>query len=67
MEEEAATKTVAGFFGPKQVTREEFVKEWTSHYGQVFHLAKTTAEYDELFAFKQRIAALAGAQWDKLP
>lgn len=61
-----ATKTVEGHFGPKQVTRNEFVKQWTTHFGQVFHLAATPAEFDELQAVKQRIAQLAGNRWDQL-
>lgn len=63
---EATTKTVHGYFGPKQVTRDEFVKQWTSHFGEAMHLADTTAEFDELQGMKQRIAELAGAKWDRI-
>jgi hypothetical protein len=61
------TKTVQGYFGPKQVTREQYVKQWTDHFGEVYHLTSTTAEYDELTAMKARIADLAGQKWDGLP
>jgi nitrate/TMAO reductase-like tetraheme cytochrome c subunit len=62
-----ATKTVDGFFGPKQVTRAEFVAQWASHFGQTLHLCATTAEFDELEKMKKRILELAGAQWDRIP
>lgn len=62
-----ATKTVEGTFGPKQITRDDFVKRWTEHFGEVLWLANSTAEYEELRAMKRRIAELAGAAWERIP
>ena len=63
-----ATKTVEGYFGkPKQITRDDFVKRWTEHFVEVFSLANSTAEYEELKAMKARIAELAGAAWERIP
>ena len=62
-----ATKTVEGTFGPKQITREDFVKRWTSHFSQIFLLADTTSEYEELKNMSVRLEQLAGAAWDRIP
>ena len=53
------TKTVEGTFGPRQVTRDEFVNRWAGHCDQMFHLAHTTAQYHEL----QHAAARQGTVW----
>lgn len=63
---EKDTKTVEGYFGPKQITREAFTAQWVDHFQQIYHLADTTAEFDELQAMKDRLAVLAGQKWDKL-
>lgn len=60
------TKTVEGHFGPKQITREDFIKRWSSHFNQMFNLANTTAEYEELKQVSQRVSELAGASWDRI-
>lgn len=59
------TKEVDGYFGPKQVTRAEFVRQWTMHFGQVFHLADSNAELKELAAMEARISEMAGVRWDQ--
>lgn len=62
------TKTVEGTFGPKRITRDEFIKRWTtSHYGQFYWLANTLAEMEELKRYEARIAEIAGAAWDRIP
>lgn len=62
------TKTVEGFFGkPKQITRDDFIKRWTEHVGQMYCLAATTAEYKELRDMLNRVAELAGQAWDRMP
>lgn len=66
MADSIRTKTVSSYFGDKQVTREEYVKQWTSHFGQLFHLAMTTREFDELEVMKIRIVEMAGNRWDQL-
>jgi len=63
---EMTTKTVDGYFGPRQVTREQFISQWTQHFSQVLHLTNTVAEFDELKVMQARIAALAGQKWDGL-
>lgn len=63
---ETNTKTVDGYFGPKQVTREAFVAQWVEHFQQVYHLANTTAEFTELRTMRDRIADLAGLKWEGL-
>jgi hypothetical protein len=60
------TKTVQGFFGPKDITREEFVKQWADHFGQFYHLPETSEQMAELDAMKARLQTLAGEKWDKL-
>lgn len=60
------TKTVDGYFGPKQVTRDEFVTQWVSHFNQTLHLADNVAELEELDTMALRIKALAGAKWDRM-
>lgn len=60
------TKTVESFFGPKQVTREEFVKQWRSEFNQYMYLASSTDELNELAQMQSRIAAMAGTTWDRI-
>ncbi len=60
------TKTVQGFFGPKAVTREEFVKIWADHFGQLYQLPETSEQMAEMDVMKARIETLAGERWDKL-
>ncbi len=62
----ADTKTVDGYFGPKQVTREAFTAQWVEHFQQLYHLAGTSAEFTELRTLRDRIAELAGQKWDGL-
>jgi hypothetical protein len=59
------TKTFKAWFGDKEVTREEFVREWvetTYQYGHLF-LANSDAP-EKLVAFQNTIAELAGMEWD---
>ncbi len=60
------TKQVDGYFGPKQVTRAEFVAQWVQHFNQVLHLADNVAQLEELDTMSLRISELAGAKWDRL-
>jgi hypothetical protein len=66
MQMTSETKTVAGYFGDKQVTKEEFIKEWKSHFGQFFALANTVNEFDELKQMQSRIVQLAGNAWEAI-
>lgn len=63
---EEATKTVEGFFGPKQMTKAEFVKQWADHFAQVAYLTNSHAEALEVMAMQERIKAMAAAKWDNL-
>lgn len=65
-DKEQQTKTVDGHFGPKRVTREQFIQRWADHFAECVHLTDTTAEFDEFVGMKQRIKELAGAKWDRL-
>jgi hypothetical protein len=60
------TKTVSGYFGDKQVTKEEFVKQWHTQFVQFLHLANTGKELDELDMMMHRIDELAAAKWDAI-
>jgi hypothetical protein len=61
------TKTVAGYLGPKQVTREQFVKQWADHFSEFYHLPETSEEFSSMQAMKTQIAEMAGRKWDALP
>lgn len=64
---QAPTKTVEGTFGPKQITREEFVKRWASQVIEIsFGLAQTSADYKALEAVKAQVEEMAGRKWDGL-
>jgi hypothetical protein len=61
-----ATKTVEGYFGPKQITREEYVKQWTSHFSQMYHLIDSSEDIKELDAMKEKLSKMAGVKWDRI-
>jgi len=42
MDKDAETITVAGHFGDKELTQEQFVKEWTDHVRQLQRLTCST-------------------------
>ena len=42
------TKTVEGYFGPKQITRDDFIKRWAGLVGDAYSLANTSADIAEL-------------------
>lgn len=60
------TKTVESYFGPEQVTREEFSTQWAGEFRQFYDLAGCSAELDELNQMQRRITELAGRKWDDL-
>jgi len=62
----STTKTVEGYFGPKEVTREAYVSEWVQHFQQVTHLAGNMADLAELGKMSDRVAEMAGKKWDSL-
>lgn len=62
-----ATKIIEGYFGPKQITRDEFIKRWTGHFSELFYLARSSEELTELTVVSKRIADMAGDKWDKIP
>lgn len=62
----AQTKTVQGTFQPQQISREDFIKRWASHYAQLYFLADTTADYDRLVALGKEVCEMAGKAWDRI-
>lgn len=60
------TKQVDGYFGVKQVTREEFVRQWTDHFMQFYSLPCDATEMRELDRIKSRLAEMAGRAWDDI-
>ena len=58
------TKTFDGFFGPKEVSRKEFIDQWlktTHQYTQMFFSAD---EGTKLMAFQGELIEVAGKAWD---
>lgn len=62
----SATKTVGGYFGPKQVTQDEFVAQWTQHFDQFYTLPNTRDALEELDRMKARISAMARERWNNI-
>jgi len=60
------TKTVYDYFGPKQITRAEFIKQWVDHFQQFYHLGENVDQLNQLAAMQTRITELAGRKWDDL-
>lgn len=60
-------KTVEGYFGPKQLTREEYTKRWTDHARELFSLSNTANDHNEIQTMIARVSVLAGASWDRIP
>lgn len=60
------TKEVQGFFGPKQVTREDFIKQWRTHAADVYSLTLTTEDYEAVKALLNTVAEMAGRKFDAM-
>jgi hypothetical protein len=60
------TKTLRTWFGDKQVTRDEFIKEWleeTMKFSALFGADPTLSAYLE---FRDAVAEQAGKKWDAI-
>lgn len=60
------TKTVDGYFGPKQVTRDEFVKQWKNSVNELFYVTTTRDDHERVLAIQATAAEMAGRKWDEL-
>lgn len=63
---EMNTKTVEGYFGQKQVTRDEFVKQWKSSVNELFYVTTTRDDHERVLAIQASVAEMAGRKWDEL-
>ena len=59
------TKTFASWIGDKELTRNEYIKEWLDSTVQVGALFGATHSVGKYFEFRDLVAELAGQQWDK--
>lgn len=59
------TKTFDGFFGPKEVSRKEFINQWIGTTGQYASLFYPEEMGEELLKFQQALEKVAGKAWDK--
>ena len=53
------TITVDGFFGEKQVTREDFINQWVDHAAQLSSL-----DFEFWLELKPQVTELAGQKFD---
>ncbi len=60
------TKTVQSFFGPKEITREEFIKQWKDQFTQFFQLSDTVEEFKEFKGVQHNIERMAARKWDMM-
>lgn len=58
------TKTFDGFFGPKQVTKDEFIKQWLDTTHQYSSLFYRLGKGDELISFQCDLEDAAAKAWD---
>ncbi len=58
------TKTFDGFFGPKEVSRKEFIDKWIGTTGQYASLFYPAEMGEELLKFQQALQDVAGKAWD---
>ncbi len=60
------TIEVNGFFKPKQVTREEFVKQWSELVGDLYNIANTPTHIADVAAMVIQVRNIAGAEFDRV-
>lgn len=60
------TKIVEGTFGPKQVTRDEFVRRWENSVVEVGHLCQTTEDYQTYEAIRSQVREMALRKWETI-
>ena len=59
------TKSFDSFFGVKQVSREDFIKQWVETTKQYTSLFYSNGDGDKLLDFQFKLQELAGKAWDK--
>lgn len=60
------TKTVQGTFGPKQITKDEFVKQWTNSIAEIGYICETGDDYRTLQAMQEQVRKLAERKWEMI-
>lgn len=60
------TKEVESFFGVKQVTRAEFVQQWTAQVSQFWHIATKSEDAEVIDTMLESVKKMAGAKWDAM-
>lgn len=69
MKDESAvskTKTVQGYFGDKQVTRAEFISQWTNTTHQYWHIAVTGDDAEKVDTILALVKEMAAKKWDAM-
>lgn len=63
-----ATKTVKGYFGDIQLTREAFCKRWVDTVSDLTHLAdwNNSEECQRVADTKDWVYSMAGRKWDNM-
>jgi hypothetical protein len=58
------TVTVQSIFGPKEITRQQFVEEWRDHMRQLYGLS--AAHFEEFAEMVLRVEDIARSEFDRL-
>ena len=61
-----STITVAGHFGDKEMTKEEFVKTWVDHANELMRLDYSRDWQDEVIKIKQTVCQKAISEFDRM-
>ena len=61
-----STITVAGYFGDKQMTKEDFVKTWVDHANELLRLDYSRDWQDKVIAMKQTVCEKAISEFERM-
>jgi hypothetical protein len=52
--------------GPKQITRTQYVNEWTPHLSQLYNLTVTPEDHKTIQATIKVLRSMAARRWDEI-
>lgn len=60
------TVKINTFFGEKEVTKDDFIKQWSDTINQIYYLADDRESYDKVKTFQKLVETLSGEKFERI-